>query len=68
MYDVIVEPPLAAGVNVTVAAPLLYARLVPTFVAVGVDIVSGTVVGVTEELEELSVEFPLAFVALTLKV
>jgi hypothetical protein len=55
-------------VNATDADPLLYARDVPTFVAVGAEIVSGFVEGVNEEEVELAVEFPLALVAIAVKV
>jgi len=45
VYEVIAEPPVAPPVAVIVAAPLLYGRPVPTFVAV-TDGACGTVVAV----------------------
>ena len=55
-------------VNETEAEPLLNALPDGEFVAVGADIVSGTVVGVTEELAELFAELPLSLFALTVSV
>ena len=60
------EPPFAAAVTVIVAAPLLYARPVPTLTAVPVGR-SGTVVAVIEFVV-VAADVPLAFVAVTLKV
>ena len=68
VYPVIADPPVEGAVNATDADPLLYARLVPIFVAVGADIVAGAVEGVKEADAELAVEFPLALVATAVKV
>ena len=69
MYPVIVWPPLLDGaLNATDVNPLLKALPDGELVAVGADIVSGTVVGVAEELEEDAKDAPFAFVAVTVKV
>ncbi len=66
-YDVIALPPVAFAVTVTVAAPLLYGRFIPTSTAETVG-ACGTVVAVIE-LDALdSSPVPAAFVPLTLKV
>jgi hypothetical protein len=55
-------------VKATDAAPLLNARLVPTFVAVGADGVAGIVVAVIEELAPEAGPVADAFVPVTAKV
>jgi hypothetical protein len=64
----IAEPPVAGAVNATDAAPLLNARLVPTFVGVGAVIVSGTVVAVIEDDAAEAAPVADAFVPVTAKV
>ena len=62
-----VDPPVAPPVTVTVAAPLLYGRLVPTSAAV-TDGACGTVVAVIEFDAADGADVPTAFVAVTVNV
>ena len=64
VYEEIVFPPVAPPVAVIVAAPLLYARPVPTFDAVTLG-ACGTVVAVALDGAEAS-PVPAAFIAETL--
>ena len=68
VYPVIVELPVEGAVKATDAAPLLNARLEGVFVAVGAEIVAGSVDVVTDEEADVAVELPLALFATAVKV
>jgi hypothetical protein len=65
VYVVIAEPPVAPPVKATSARPLLYARPLPTLVAVPIVGTCGTDIGVVDADAPDEVDTPLAFVAVT---